>query len=315
MAIEATVHQAVAAAGMKQHDEVVRALRCDHATELALVQTQLQEALNRVDAQAQAQNQLAADHQAVLKQMQERHAAEVARIKQTARGLGDAVKAAHQLLRGNLTDLALAQCNLRQEFTSASSTLQQHVGAAIVVHCKRAEEEQSEQTAREQELRAEISSVTIEMQKLQQRTDGAVEALHAVLREERAANAELRRELEAAQLQVRNAASPVAAREAGVEVAAEQLNGHLRLSTEKLLQQHLRGREFRSMLDIFRRWLFLSDVRVALQQQRAEQDRAVREDAQVRELNALRRELRAVVTAAVASDMQRMEAERSADME
>ena len=307
MAIEATVRQAVTAADMR-HDAVVQALRCDHATELAMWQTKLQEALNGADAQAQAQNQLATDHAAVLKQMQERHAAELARMKQTARSLGDVARAAHQLLRCNLADIALAQCNLRQEFTSASSSLQQHVAAAIAVHGKCAEEEQSEQAEREQALRAEISSLTIEMQQLQQRADGASEALHAVLRQERAVNADLRRELEAAQLQVRTAASPVAA-------AVGQLNDHLQLSTEKLLQQHVRSREFRSMLDVFRRWLFLSDVRVALQQQKAEQDRAVREDAQARELNALRRELRAVVTAAVASDMQRMEAQRATDME
>jgi hypothetical protein len=63
------------------------------------------------------------------------------------------------------------------------------------------------------------------------------------------------------------------------------------------------------MLDVFRQWVFLSDVRLASQQQKAEQDRASREDAQARELNALKRELRAVVMTSVANDIQRREAE------
>ena len=243
--------------------------------------------------------------------MQARHAAELAAVKQTAQRLGNSARVAHQLLRDNLAELASAHCGLHQDFTSASGLLQREVEAAIAVHCKRVHEEQSEQTAREQTLRAQVSSITIEMQKVQQRADGATEALRSVLREERANNSTRRRELEGALLQVRNSttASSATRCDAGVDVAVELLHDDIQLFTEKLLKQYHHGREFRLMLEAFRQWVFQSDVRLALQQQKAEQDRASREDAQARELNALKRELRAVVMTSVANDIQRREAE------
>ena len=145
----------------------------------------------------------------------------------------------------------------------------------------------------------------MEVEKVQQRADGAAEALRAVVREERAINTGLRRELAAAQLQVNATAK---ADRAPMHVL-EPSNDYIRRFIEKILQQHRRGREFKLMLHVFRRWLFLSDVRLAAQQQKADQERKLREDAQTRELSALRRELRAVVTASVASDMHRAETE------
>jgi hypothetical protein len=296
-AIEVAVIHAVAAADTK-HEAAVQAMQRAHAMELAMMQ-------------ARAENQLATERAAVVEQMQAEHGAELAAVKQSAWRLGRSARVAHQLLRGNLAELASAHYGLRQDFISASSSLQQEIGAAIAVHCKCVQEEHSEQTEREQKLRAEMSSISNEMQKLQQRADGAAEALRGVLREERATNVKLRRELEGALLQVRSSATASSAPtcDVGNDVAVELLDDDLQLSTEKLLKQYHRGRKFRSMLDVFRQWVFLSDVRLASQQQKAEQDRASREDAQARELNALKRELRAVVMTSVANDIQRREAE------
>jgi hypothetical protein len=209
---------------------------------------------------------------------------------------------------------------MRVELSAGSSMLQKRAGAALTAAADRVR-------ALEAEAATRIRDHAAENEQLNRRFADSSDAFAALLREERAVVTELRAELAETQQSLVETQQSLALASssileavqttAGSENGERKALGVVAQADESaavavryraaLLLQHRRGREFRSLLDFFRRWVFVADVKIASQQRHAEAERAAREQAQVEELAALRRELRAVVTASVAIDIERDE--------
>jgi hypothetical protein len=116
---------------------------------------------------------------------------------------------------------------------------------------------------------------------------------------ERQITAELREKLQAAQALASKATEACANARDRVVRSETAGQGY----AEALVCEHRKRCEWRAMLSAWRSLVFVSDVRIASAQRKAERERSAREEAQARELASLRRELRAVVSSTVAMDL------------